>query len=124
MPSLDPVQLILVRLDLMKGCLTALETSNSSASSHALNTAEAALGTAELPKDKSSAHDTPFATTEENDHSVANEYFTEARTTQKNSIRDPRTPQPVKIVFNTMRYRSSETVHRLGYFQCQCPNNV
>ena len=34
-----------------------------------------------------------------------------------NSIRDARTPQPGKIVFNTMRYRSSETVHRLGYFQ-------
>ena len=26
-------------------------------------------------------------------------------------------PQPGKIVFNNMRYRSSETVHRLGYFQ-------
>ena len=35
----------------------------------------------------------------------------------KNSIRDARTPQPGGIVFNTMRYRSSETVHRLGYFQ-------
>ena len=36
----------------------------------------------------------------------------------KNSIRDARTPQPGKIVFNTMRYRGgSETVHRLGYFQ-------
>ena len=35
----------------------------------------------------------------------------------KNSIRDARTPQPGQIVFNTMRYRSSETVHRLGYFQ-------
>ena len=35
----------------------------------------------------------------------------------KNSIRDARTPQPGKIVYNTMRYRSSETVHRLGYFQ-------
>ena len=35
----------------------------------------------------------------------------------KNSIRDARTPQPGKIVFNIMRYRSSETVHRLGYFQ-------
>ena len=35
----------------------------------------------------------------------------------ENSIRDARTPQPGKIVFNTMRYRSSETVHRLGYFQ-------
>ena len=34
----------------------------------------------------------------------------------KNSIRDARTPQPGKIVFNTMSYRSSETVHRLGYF--------
>ena len=36
---------------------------------------------------------------------------------EKNSIRDARTPQPGEIVFNTMRYRSSETVHRLGYFQ-------
>ena len=35
----------------------------------------------------------------------------------KNSIRDACTPQPGKIVFNTMRYRRSETVHRLGYFQ-------
>ena len=35
----------------------------------------------------------------------------------KNSIRDARTPQHVEIVFNTMRYRGSETVHRLGYFQ-------
>ena len=35
---------------------------------------------------------------------------------------------PGEIVFNTMRYRSSETVQRLGYFQkCQlykAPNNV
>ena len=42
---------------------------------------------------------------------------------KKNSIRDARTPQPGKIVFNTMRYKSyfynycSETVHRLGYYQ-------
>ena len=36
---------------------------------------------------------------------------------QKNSIRDARTPQPGEIVFNTMTYRSSETVQRLGYFQ-------
>ena len=36
---------------------------------------------------------------------------------EKNCIRDARTPQPGRIVFNTMRYRSSETVHRLGYFQ-------
>ena len=35
----------------------------------------------------------------------------------KNSIRDARTPQPGEIVFNTMRYRSSETVQRSGYFQ-------
>ena len=34
----------------------------------------------------------------------------------KNSIRDARTPQPGEIVFNTMRYRSSETVQRSGYF--------
>ena len=31
--------------------------------------------------------------------------------------RDARTPQPGEIVFNTMRYRSSETVQRSGYFQ-------
>ena len=36
---------------------------------------------------------------------------------EQNSIRDARTPQPGEIVFNTMRYRSSETVDRLGYFQ-------
>ena len=35
----------------------------------------------------------------------------------KNSIRDARTPQPEEIVFNTMRYRSNETVHRMVYFQ-------
>ena len=35
----------------------------------------------------------------------------------KNSIRDASTPQSGEIVFNTMRYRSSEKVHRLGYFQ-------
>ena len=35
----------------------------------------------------------------------------------KNSIRDGRTPQPGEIFFNTMRYRSSETVFSLGYFQ-------
>ena len=35
----------------------------------------------------------------------------------KNSIRDAPTEQPGEIVFNTMRYRGSETVHRLGYFQ-------
>ena len=35
----------------------------------------------------------------------------------KNSNRDARIPQPGEIVFNTMRYRCSETVHRLGYFQ-------
>ena len=36
----------------------------------------------------------------------------------KNSIRDAHTPQPGEIVFNTMTYRSNETVERLGYFQC------
>ena len=36
---------------------------------------------------------------------------------KENSIRDARTPQPREIVFNTMRYRSSETVQRSGYFQ-------
>ena len=35
----------------------------------------------------------------------------------KNSIRDAHSPQPGEIVFNTMRYRSSETVQRSGYFQ-------
>ena len=35
----------------------------------------------------------------------------------ENSIRDAQTPHPGKIVFNTMRYRSIEKVHRLGYFQ-------
>ena len=34
----------------------------------------------------------------------------------ENSIRDARTPQPGNIVFNTMRYRSNETVQRSGYF--------
>ena len=38
-------------------------------------------------------------------------------TNNKNSIRDARTPQPGELVFNTMRYKSSETVQRLGYFQ-------
>ena len=38
------------------------------------------------------------------------------RNPPKNSIRDAHIPQPGKIFFNTMRYRSSETVHRLGYF--------
>ena len=35
----------------------------------------------------------------------------------KNSIRDACTSQPGEIVFNTMRYRSSETVQRSGYYQ-------
>ena len=35
----------------------------------------------------------------------------------KNSIRDARTPQPGQIVFNTMGYRSSETVQSSRYFQ-------
>ena len=35
----------------------------------------------------------------------------------KISIRDARTPQPGEIFFITMRYRSSETVQRSGYFQ-------
>ena len=34
----------------------------------------------------------------------------------ENSIRDARTLQPGEIVFNTMRYRSIETVQRSGYF--------
>ena len=40
-----------------------------------------------------------------------------AVTSLENSIRNARTPQPGEIVFNTMRYRSSETVQRSGYFQ-------
>ena len=36
----------------------------------------------------------------------------------KNSdTKDALTPQPGEIVFNTMRYRSSETVQRSEYFQ-------
>ena len=35
----------------------------------------------------------------------------------KNSIREVHIPQPGEIVFNTMTYRSSETVQRSGYFQ-------
>ena len=35
----------------------------------------------------------------------------------KNSIRDARTPHPGEIVFNTMRYRSSEPIQRSGYLQ-------
>ena len=37
--------------------------------------------------------------------------------TIENSVRDAHTLQPGEIVFNTMRYRSSEAVQRLGYFQ-------
>ena len=33
-----------------------------------------------------------------------------------NSVQDARTPHPGEIVFNTMRYRSNETVQLLGYF--------
>ena len=50
-------------------------------------------------------------------NSVDSYYGTYLYIVVENSIRDARTPQPGKIVFNTMRYRSSETVHRLGYFQ-------
>ena len=39
------------------------------------------------------------------------------KTNFKNSIRDARITQPGEIVFNTMRYGSSETVERSGYFQ-------
>ena len=35
----------------------------------------------------------------------------------KNSIGDASTPQPGEIVFNTMRYRSNETVQRSGHIQ-------
>ena len=34
----------------------------------------------------------------------------------KNSVRDARTPQPGEKVFNTMRYRSGETVKDLDTF--------
>ena len=37
--------------------------------------------------------------------------------TEKNSIRDARTPQPGEIFFNTMRYRSSVTLQSSRYFQ-------
>ena len=33
------------------------------------------------------------------------------------AMEDACTPQPGEIVFNTMRYRSSDTVQRSGYFQ-------
>ena len=36
---------------------------------------------------------------------------------RKNSKRDAGTPKPEEILFNTMTYKSSETVQRLGYFQ-------
>ena len=43
----------------------------------------------------------------------------------KNSIRDARTQQFGEIFFNTMRYKSSETVHRSGYFQSSaCKDEV
>ena len=38
----------------------------------------------------------------------------DARTPQPG---DARTPQPGEIIFNTMRYRSSETVQRSGHFE-------
>ena len=34
----------------------------------------------------------------------------------KNSIRYAHTPHPGEIVFNTIRNRSSQILHRLGYF--------
>ena len=43
--------------------------------------------------------------------------FVESPITIKNSMRDARIPQPGEIVFNTIRYRSGETVQRSGYFQ-------
>ena len=40
---------------------------------------------------------------------------------RKNSIGDAHTTQAREIVFNTMRYRRSETVKKSGYFQSkQC----
>ena len=35
----------------------------------------------------------------------------------RNLASDPGTPQPWEIFFNTMKYRSSETVQRSGHFQ-------
>ena len=50
---------------------------------------------------------------------IGNLYYTNIDQLQyiKNSIKDAGTPQPVEIVFNTMSYRSSETIQRSGYFQ-------
>ena len=44
-------------------------------------------------------------------------YVMEGNNILKNSMRDARTPQSGEIIFNTMRYRSSERLQRLGYFQ-------
>ena len=44
-------------------------------------------------------------------------YQTGGNYSTKNSIRDARTPQPGEIFFNTMGYRSSETVQSSRYFQ-------
>ena len=46
--------------------------------------------------------------------------------TDKNSIRDARTPQPGEIVFNIMRYKVVKQYTQIGILseQCQCPNNV
>ena len=46
-----------------------------------------------------------------------NSQFKFCKAAAENTIRDARTPQPGEIVFNTMRYSSSETVQRLGHFQ-------
>ena len=43
--------------------------------------------------------------------------FLSAIQTEKNCIRDARTPQPGEIFFNTMRYRSSVTAQSSRYFQ-------
>ena len=60
----------------MQGRTTALETSNSSASSHEVNQS---LAREEPPKDRPSSHHTLFATTEEDYHSVVNEDFSESK---------------------------------------------
>ena len=44
-------------------------------------------------------------------------YYLIADLFYKNSIRDASIPKPGEIVFNTMRYKSSETVQISGYFQ-------
>ena len=46
-----------------------------------------------------------------------NIFENDSKLSNKNSIRDARTPQPGEIYFNTMGYRSSEIVQSTRYFQ-------